>query len=1071
MKKLFVTILLAIFSICLVGCSDSDISTQQRETEFRTTDTAVEWKYIDEDTWTKITDVVQQREIEYRTTNTAVEWKYIDEDTWTKITDVVQLREVEFRTTDMAVEWKYTDEDTWTKIIDVVEPREVEFRITDTTIEWKYTDDETWTIEYYLSDYLDNLVAEEPILEDKLIVEDQVRFIGEYSATIPTMNWEEFQNTNENSFLLSYDYSQYNFSDYEQHYYEISFHNTSILPKKEFLPKELDLDRIFEWSNTPVLGIQLLHEQGITGKGVNIAYIDQPLRQTHESIQGKNINYRWLDFDDYQDGGTSMHGISVASLILGDNVGAAPDVNLYFIGHPAYSRDQRSHAAAIYEVIEINKTLSKEEQIRLIGFSDNPDSSENNIQAFLDAVEIAKEHGILVLFANNNRATIKPFLDRNDPLNYEVGYINSTKVAFPTTYTIGNGQFDNQYTFWPSAGTSWTTPVAISLAAMALQVDPNFDVFKLDEYFLESAYDIEGVKIINPVGFIELVKANKQEKSYYYNVLYNSDYVTSDDKAAIEFYSNNLENDSTVVNLIDTKNINNPISIFNEMKEFDDNTNLILKGVQIFGTDEEIPSFKIHDKVDMGEYGIHDLGTIYTDHFYSNFNNDVSIINTDLSMYKIFSENINIDFNPEWQVTRLPLQKGSIYEYFNKYHDYKSQVNGVDIPVVNFSSPIFASSTSGDDFGYFIKNRLDQEFNILSPDQYRLYGNLMGYYPVSTEVLGDFNSTNLSIENDAGIMNLVINSHGQWNNIDRAYYTSADSSSGEGESFINNENVNEVLDNNYYNLFQWTCWGASELSPGSIDQLMISEGKAINIVSSSYLASNNGMDVYASLNDLQRNNGISLFYGVMKGLYYNNYSWSESFTNAIRNYIKSNLGLSEITTGNGNYQFNMNNALMFTHYGLIEETNKLYVRNDSINNLGENLDEDGIPGGFTVDFDTLPSISKNMSETFEYGDDGLEYLEIGFSHWGDNDINEVTYAGMAQDDENYYFKINYDKEIDNQFIYFFLAGDEPGLSVGTIPLSSGIGTVIIKINKEQFIQFASEIVINTGNRNFHGLIY
>ena len=94
------------------------------------------------------------------------------------------------------------------------------------------------------------------------------------------------------------------------------------------------------------------------------------------------------------------------------------------------------------------------------------------------------------------------------------------------------------------------------------------------------------------------------------------------------------------------------------------------------------------------------------------------------------------------------------------------------------------------------------------------------------------------------------------------------------------------------------------------------------------------MNVYASLGDLQSNNGISLFYGVMKGLYYNNYSWSESFINAIRNYIKSNLELSEITTGEGNYQFNMNNALMFTHYGLIEETNKLYI-NDLIN-LGKN---------------------------------------------------------------------------------------------------------------------------------------
>ena len=150
MKKLFVAILLTIFSITLVGCSDSDIPTQTREVEFRTTEMAVEWKYTDEDIWTKITDVVQQREIEYRTTEIAVEWKYIDEVTWTKITDVVQQREIEYRTTETAVEWKYTDEDIWTKITDVVQQREIEYRTTETTIEWKYIDEDIWTIEFIL---------------------------------------------------------------------------------------------------------------------------------------------------------------------------------------------------------------------------------------------------------------------------------------------------------------------------------------------------------------------------------------------------------------------------------------------------------------------------------------------------------------------------------------------------------------------------------------------------------------------------------------------------------------------------------------------------------------------------------------------------------------------------------------------------------------------------------------------------------------------------------------------------------------------------------------------------------
>lgn len=66
---------------------------------------------------------------------------------------------------------------------------------------------------------------------------------------------------------------------------------------------------------------------------------------------------------------------------------------------------------------------------------------------------------------------------------------------------------------------------------------------------------------------------------------------------------------------------------------------------------------------------------------------------------------------------------------------------------------------------------MSEEFKIIDKSYYKLYGNLLGKYPVQTKVIGDFNKDNLKIENKNGIMNLSINSHGQWDNIDQSVFS------------------------------------------------------------------------------------------------------------------------------------------------------------------------------------------------------------------------------------------------------------------------------------------------------------
>lgn len=871
-------------------------------------------------------------------------------------------------------------------------------------------------------------------------ITDNISFKGAYVNSTPNLNWEEFLKTIDNLYQNGSDFSKYDFSDYDEIKHEFRFHNDSKFSKE--LPEFFDPEKVLNWANTPMYGIRELHARGITGKGVNIAYVDQSLGLSHEAIQDKNIHYTWIDYKNAPDLGASMHGIGVSSLILGDQVGAAPDVNLYYYGHPAYFKDQKSHAEAIYQILELNKTL--DEKIKVIGFSDNMDEREDNIEAFEEAVRVANESGVLVLFADNGRSRIAPYLDRNNPNNYETLF-ETDEVCYPVTYTLGNSDSNDHYTYYPEGGTSWTTPVEISLVSLALQVDPDFDVMKFEEYINITAYQIGDMKLVNPVGFIDLVEKMTSNASYY-NFIYNSKEVTDEDLGEIKKYAEKFE----IVNLIDAYGYTYE-EIYTRMKQIDKNMKGELKGIQIFGTDLEVPAFRIHDKVDMGEYGIHDAGDIVTDHFYGNFNNDVNLLNEDMSMYRIFDEKIDIDFSFAWSVARLPIQKGGFKSYFDKYYDFK--INDGDLPLVNFSNPIFASNHHSDNYAYFIEKRLDEEFDILDNDDYRLYGNLKGDYPINTDVLGDLTAENLAVENQKGPMNLVINSHGQIDNIDRAYYINDDE---KRVSFLNNDTVNETLNDHYYNLFQWTCWGSAFLNDKNINQLMISEGEAINIISASYLASNNGMDVYDGLEDLKSNNGISLFYHFIEGLYGEKSEWSESFRYAKEQYVMNNLSKDALDEDDGNYQFNMNNAIMFNHLGLLDSAEEvkgvLFTHPSEKTEPIQNDSDDE----FMIQYNLL------------YEDNQLDYNEIGVEVLGD--VSEIEYAALAEKDGNTYLKVNYNQE-EEGVINFFLVGGAPGLSTYSKTLPEGKGILILEVPTDKFNAFEVNVMVCTNGMKgrFHNL--
>lgn len=125
---------------------------------------------------------------------------------------------------------------------------------------------------------------------------------------------------------------------------------------------------LLEAGRDPGLGVRSLQARSITGQGVNVAIIDQPLLTDHPEISGAIVDY--YDAGGYTDEGT-MHGPAVASILAGKTIGVAPGAHIYYAVTPG-TADSRPYADALHYILALNDTLPESEKIRAVSVSANP---------------------------------------------------------------------------------------------------------------------------------------------------------------------------------------------------------------------------------------------------------------------------------------------------------------------------------------------------------------------------------------------------------------------------------------------------------------------------------------------------------------------------------------------------------------------------------------------------------------------------------------------------------------------------------------------------------------------------
>jgi len=468
-----------------------------------------------------------------------------------------------------------------------------------------------------------------------------------------------------------------------------------------------------EYGFNPGLGIKKLHSMGYTGEGVNVAIVDQQLLLTHVEYQNRDIHYFKINEEELDKARISNTGSIAASILVGENTGVAPECTLYHVANPTWLRDQKNEADAFRKIIELNKSLPKDKKIRVISFAHSVDRNLTNWQMLQEAKKEAEAQGIIVVDAEFLRfacVTCLPWKDKDDIKNYKIAknydnkYMrNGSNVFFVPIggKTIAYGQYDEHYFYQTNSGANSAIPYVAGVIALGLQVDPDMGRWTAKKYLWESGYEFYEGRLINPVGFIELVKKNckkphdvSKDKDYRY-FLYNGEKVSAEDYTAIEDYVSRFDKKEECI-IKDVSNYNSAVEILNFLKEDSKNKKGDLKGIQIFGSVRDVPSFVIHNKIKTGTE-IDSGGFLPTDHFYSNFKSpDITDF---ISIYDIFTKNLDVSFIPEWAVARLPLGEGEYAQYFNEYYDHLDRNQNGEMPPADFSGPIFDPTRLDMDYG------------------------------------------------------------------------------------------------------------------------------------------------------------------------------------------------------------------------------------------------------------------------------------------------------------------------------------------------------------------------------------
>lgn len=273
------------------------------------------------------------------------------------------------------------------------------------------------------------------------------------------------------------------------------FDDRTTWPPADRLPQGFDPQQIMALGQNPGLGMRALHQQGITGRGVGIAIIDQVLLTTHQEYADRLLFYE--ETDDIQSSWqeSSMHGAAVASIAVGQTVGVAPEADLYYIATGLGNSNEVDFAylaRAIRRILELNQQLPAGRKIRVISASIGWGPQSKGYAEITAAVAETKAAGLLIVCSSIEDPTVyglkfhglgrAPLADPDSFSSYEPGLwwaqefyngmpMNDRLLVPMDARTTASPTGNDEYVFYRMGGWSWAIPYIAATYALAAQVD------------------------------------------------------------------------------------------------------------------------------------------------------------------------------------------------------------------------------------------------------------------------------------------------------------------------------------------------------------------------------------------------------------------------------------------------------------------------------------------------------------------------------------------------------------------------------------------------------------------------
>jgi hypothetical protein len=307
--------------------------------------------------------------------------------------------------------------------------------------------------------------------------------------------------------LRSYDLSALDLSGSLSALLYATYDDRTAWPPDDRMPAGFDRQRIMELGKDPGLGIRGLHAQGITGRGVGIAIIDQTLLVDHQEYAAQLRLYEEIGAAPEAE----VHGAAVASIAVGKTVGVAPEADLYYIATSFGGNDFTNLAHCIQRILEVNGQLPPEKKIRVISISVGWGEDVTGYDELQAAVEEAKNASMLVVCSSIVRIYglkfhglgRSPLADPDGFESYEPGMFwaksfysgemrPSDRLLVPMdSRTTASPTGISDYVFYREGGWSWSIPYIAGLYALAAQVDPKITPERFWSLAMETGRTIE----------------------------------------------------------------------------------------------------------------------------------------------------------------------------------------------------------------------------------------------------------------------------------------------------------------------------------------------------------------------------------------------------------------------------------------------------------------------------------------------------------------------------------------------------------------------------------------------------